>query len=89
MDKKLYQQDEFRELLTERYTCYRTTVIEELRSLIPEQAAYLAKAEDANYKLWKKNLALALQTCKLGLTEDLNGWMKFGLSKIDLKEKSL
>jgi len=40
-----------------------------------------------NYE--RKISALALQTCKLGSTEDLNGWMKFGLSKIDLKEKSV
>jgi Tfp pilus assembly protein PilP len=37
----------------------------------------------------RKISALVLQTCRLGSTEDLNGWMKFGLSKIDLKEKSL
>ena len=72
--KKLYQQDEFRELLTERYTCYRTTVIEELRSLIPEQAAYLAKAEDANYKLWKKNFSLGVANLQTWLNGRLE-WL--------------
>lgn len=72
--KKLYQQDEFRELLTERYTCYRTTVIAELQALIPEQAAYLAKAEDANYKLWKKNFSLGVANLQTWLNGRLE-WL--------------
>ena len=85
MDKKLYQQDEFRELLTERYTCYRNG---DRGAAVPDSGAGSVsckkpKMQTINYG--RKILALALQTCKLGLTEDLNGWMKFGLSKIDLK----
>ena len=72
--KKLYQQDEFRELLTERYTCYRTTVIAELQALIPEQAAYLAKAEDANNKLWKKNFSLGVANLQTWLNGRLE-WL--------------
>ena len=61
-------------MLTERYTCYRTTVIEELQALIPEQAAYLAKAEDANYKLWKKNFSLGVANLQTWLNGRLE-WL--------------
>lgn len=77
--KKLYEQTEFRALLTERYTYYRATVIAELQALIPEQAAYLSKAEKANNKLWNKNFSAGvekLQTWLNGRLEWLDGvWL--------------
>ena len=49
-------------------------MIAELQALIPEQAAYLAKAEDANYKLWKKNFSLGVANLKTWLNGRLE-WL--------------
>lgn len=55
MDKLYDDEPEFRDALMRRYTQYRHTLVDELFSLIDEQAAYLSVVQQANYDLWHKS----------------------------------
>ena len=67
--KKLYDtKPEFRRALMERYTAYRHTLIDEMFSMIDEQAAYLSVVQTPNYQLWEKPFHIAVTNLRNWLT---------------------
>ncbi len=67
MDRLYDTEPEFRNLLKERYTAYRRTLIDGFFPMIDEQAAYLAVAQQANYDLWGRSFHAGVTSLKTWL----------------------
>ncbi len=68
-------QPEFREALEEAYAEYRESLIPELKRLINEQAAYLAKASEEDSELWSGDFAKSI--------ENLTDWLACRVDWLD------
>lgn len=74
MDTLYDNEEEFRNALKERYTAYRSTMIEGLFPMINEQAAYLTVVQQPNYELWNRNFHSAVNILRNWLTNRL-AWL--------------
>lgn len=87
MDRLYDTKPEFRRALTERYTLYRGTLIEDMFALIDEQAAYLSVVQEPNHELWGMAFHASVNNLKSWLAdriEWLDGeWLVSGPSQGD------
>ena len=74
MDRLYDTVPEFREALYERYTAYRYMLVEDMFTMIEEQAAYLDVVQEPNYQLWHKNFHTGVSVLKSWLTERIE-WL--------------
>ena len=68
MDKLYDTKPEFKLALMQRYTQYRSTLIEDMFRLIDEQAAYLYVVQQANYELWGRSFTAGVSHLRNWLT---------------------
>jgi hypothetical protein len=74
MDRLWDTEPEFRQALMRRYTAYRSTLIEDMFTMIEEQAAYLDVVQVPNNELWGMNFHNGVNALKNWLTQRI-AWL--------------
>ena len=74
MDRLWDTEPEFRRELMKRYSSYRPTLIEDMFTMIEEQAAYLDAVQAANSALWGSNFHNGVASLKSWLTRRI-AWL--------------